>query len=357
MATATEGPDQGAESRAEAYRAWLMEGSDVGATDEQIETARRAGIDARNKRMTLTLPRTPLGLESRAQSVGTGSEGGFTVGDEAIRAIEEGLKAFGGMRSVAQIIRTTTGGDLPWPTFDDTSQTGEIVDENTAQNEQDVTFDQLILGAFKYGSKMIRVPVELLQDASVNIPQLLGRALGTRIGRIQNTHFTTGDGNAKPRGLVTAADGNTQVQATLGALTYGELVDLKHGVDPAYRMRARWMFNDQTSAVLEKLEDDNGRPLWVPGLTSGAPDRLLGFPIVVNQDMPDIDTADATSVLFGDLASYKVRETREINLLRLDERFAELHQVAFLAFSRADGDYIGDKFDNEPVVAFVNAAA
>jgi HK97 family phage major capsid protein len=85
--------------------------------------------------------------------------------------------------------------------------------------------------------------------------------------------------------------------------------------------------------------DTAGAPLWQPDFRVGAPDEILGFPYTINQSM----TAPATavkSILFGDLSKYIVRDVRDFTLLRLDERFAEYHQVAFLAFSRHDGDLL-----------------
>jgi hypothetical protein len=41
--------------------------------------------------------------------------------------------------------------------------------------------------------------------------------------------------------------------------------------------------------VIRKLKDTTGRPIWTPGLRDGIalgqPDTLLGYPVVVNQDI------------------------------------------------------------------------
>ena len=109
------------------------------------------------------------------------------------------------MRQAASIIRTDSGADLPIPTANDTAQTGAILDINTQVANQDVTFGQLVLKAWKYSSKQVLVPVELMQDSAVNLPAMLGEMLGERIGRIQNTHFTTGAGTTLPFGITVQA--------------------------------------------------------------------------------------------------------------------------------------------------------
>src|SRR5690606_8911689 len=113
---------------------------------------------------------------------------------------EEALLAHGGMRSVATILRTDSGASLPIPTMNDTSNKGAILAENSQTSEQVLTFNQLVLESYKYTSKHILVSVELLQDSAINVAEFIGKALGTRIARITNDHFTTGSGNGQPNG-------------------------------------------------------------------------------------------------------------------------------------------------------------
>ena len=82
-----------------------------------------------------------------------------------------------------------------------------------------------------------------------------------------------------------------------------------------------------------------GVPLWSPGLSPGAPDTILGYPFVVNQHMVTPATA-VRSIIFGDFRKYQIRDVRDITLVRLDERYADYHQVGFLAFARSDGDLL-----------------
>ena len=333
--------------RAQALRAWFLRGSNQSPGEDLAQAAHRSGIDLQNKLLDFNIPSRPLATldrdgmdawERRALASGTDSAGGHTVPDDMMRPLEEALLRFGGIRRVAEVIRTDTGARMPWPTANDTSQKGEIIDENEQVNQQDVVFGTMALSAYKYSSKMILVPVELLQDSSVNIPEFLGRTLGTRIGRITNEHFTTGDGNDKPQGIVGASElGTTALSPT--EIEWEDLVDLEHSVDPDYRQNARWTFQDGTLRELKKLKDGEDRPLWLPGLAVREADTILGYPYIVNQEVPAM-AADQEAVLFGDLSKYKVRDVRGVTLLRLDERFADFHQVAFLAFSRHDGDLL-----------------
>lgn len=275
--------------------------------------------------------------ESRAQSVGTSTAGGFLVPEGFSGALEASMKAFGGMRQASTVFATDSGNDLPWPTVNDNSNVGELLAENTGAAEQDVTFGQIVFKAYKYSSKLVRVSLELLQDSAFSMDSLLAELFGERIGRITNTHFTTGDNAGKPQGVVTASSaGVTAASAT--AIAADELISLFHSVDPAYRSgpKVAWMFNDSTLAAIRKLKGSDNNYLWQPGLRAGEPDLLLAKPYFVNQDMASISTGNKT-VLFGDFSKYRIRDIRGIAVQRLIERYAELAQVGFIAFSRHDG--------------------
>lgn len=294
--------------------------------------------------------------EHRAQSVGTASGGGYTVPQGFSGKLEESLLAYGGMREASYVFATDKGNDLPWPTVDDTAQTGALLAENTQVANQDVTFGQITFKAYKYSSKQVIVSAELLQDSGVDIEAYLASALGTRLARITNTHFTTGDNSAKPQGVVTgASNGKTGTTGQTLSVIYDDLVDLVHSIDPAYRRLpgCAWMMHDSSLKVVKKIKDSQNRPLWLPNLTGGEPDTLLGYPIVINQDVA-VMAANAKSILFGNFQKYFIRDTKGFTLLRLTERFADYHQVAFLAFMRTDGRVMDAGTD--PIKYYTNSA-
>lgn len=282
-------------------------------------------------------------LESRAQAVNfatsglmaaDGSTGGYFVPDEMMGPFERAMLQFGGMRQVATIISTSTGADMPMPGLNDTANEGEIVGENTGVAEQDIALTELRLGSFKFSSKMVKVSIELLQDSAINVPALLGELLGERIGRISNRYFTVGTGTSQPRGIVTDAV-NSTVTTSAGTITYAQILDIKHKVDPAYRGNARWMFADPILVRVKKLLDTTGRPIFVPSIVVGEPGTIDGDPYTINSHMPV--NATGKGIIYGDLSKYLIREVLGVQLIRLDERYAENLQVAFIAIARMDG--------------------
>lgn len=341
----------------DAVRGWFLRGAKShGPVPEHMQkAAHRVGLNLDSNALDFKLAsRAMSGMTSEDRKVwkqyldeeramagpqSTTSVGGFSIQDEAMREVEVALLQFGAMRQVSSILRTEKGGPLPIPTVNDTTNVGSLIGEGVTVGTQDAVFGQLVLDAWKYTSKSVLVSVELMQDNSVNLPQLLGRLLGERLGRIQNTHFTTGTGTGQPNGIVTAATFTQALTTNTTAITFANLIALYHSVDPAYRNTSRFMMNDNSISKLKLMVDSQGRPLWLPGLVDRAPDTILGSPYTINQDMSSM-TISAKSILFGDFSKYLIRDVKDFTFLRLDERFAEFLQVAFLAFIRTDGDLL-----------------
>ena len=277
-----------------------------------------------------------LGVESRVQSIGDNIKGGFFVPEGVMQPFEAAQLQFGSMRnSGAQVLTTSDGRDIPWPTYDDTSNQGRILTENAPVSTTDVTIGNSVLHAYMYSSDFVKVPWALLQDSEFDIAGMIGAITGERNGRITNVHFTTGDGSSKPFGVAQQATTGVTAAATT-SITADEYLDLKHSVDPAYRDGAKWMFHDSTLKALKKLKDGNGNYLWMSGLRDGEPNTIDGDPYVINQQVASI-ASGAIAVLYGGFSHYKIRDVSGSQLLRLDERFADNGQVAFLLFSRHDG--------------------
>lgn len=274
-----------------------------------------------------------------AQGVGTGAGGGYLVPDDFRKQIIETMKAFGAVQEVAQVINTSTGATLPWPTNDDTGNVGALLAENTQATEQDLTLGMADIGAYKYTSKIVRVSLEFLQDVDwLDAEGFLKRKFAERLARIHNQHFTTGTGTNQPLGIVTGATSGATA-AAVAAFTADELIDLQHSVDPAYRnARSKFMLSDVALKSARKLKyAGSGEYMFQVSTAGDVPNLLAGSPYVINQDMA-VPATGVKSLLYGDFeAGYIVRLVKAFELIRLDERYADYGQVGFIAFDRADG--------------------
>lgn len=343
-----------------ALRAWMLSRHDSGGKirPEWRAAAQKLGVDLNSPafpfQMSPVAPKSARATdmqawEQRALTVTT-TAGGYLISAEMNRSLEEARLFYGPMLQLGTVIRTQTGANLPFPTFNGTATKGRILGINTQVTQTDPAFGQMVLGAFKYSSDMVLVPEELIEDSGVPLSDFLGRALGERIGRILNEHFTTGAGTTLPFGVVpqaTAVNLGTGTATTFGSTTdgtaYRNLLKILHGVDIAYRNngdKVGWMMNDVTLQNIAGFVDSTGRPLWVPSLVAGEPDRLLGYRIFINNDMTSTMANNARTVLFGDFSKYYIREVRDVQILSSRERFIDFHQTAFLAFGRYDGNLL-----------------
>jgi HK97 family phage major capsid protein len=367
---------RGGEDADLAFRGWMMTQCGKEPTAEQAAAAKRTSLNLARREYVIQLPKHKLrttthddlrewesraALETRAQSL-TAAAGGYVVNPELIREFEKARLWYGPMLNggdgMPQIIRTSTGATLPFPTTNDTTNKGVRLAENTQVANQDVALSIMNLTAFKYSSKMILVSIELMQDAGINLPEFLGAALGERIARIVNDETTVGTGTTMPWGMVTRAVASalpTGTATSFGATTaiaYANLIAFVHSVDVAYRQNAKFMMHDLTLAKIKALVDTTGRPVWSPSFAVGAPDTLFGYPYAINNSMVSTLANGVKSIVFGDLTKYKIREVRDITILRSDDRFIDWHQSAFLAFARYDGDLLNA--GTNPVMAAVH---
>jgi HK97 family phage major capsid protein len=148
--------------------------------------------------------------------------------------------------------------------------------------------------------------------------------------------------------------GRTAASAT--AITLGELIDLSHEVDPAYRASPTcgYMMNDKILAVIKKLSlaaTNMGAGTWQPSFRDGAPATINGFPYWVNQDMVSTVATATRTVLFGDFSKYNVRIAKDMTILRNDALHMATGEVGFYAHARWDGEL----FDTTAVKHLVQA--
>lgn len=288
-----------------------------------------------------------IAMVRNTMSTTTGSQGGYTVPTQVSTDLVNALKDYGGIRRIADRLLTSTGQTINYPTSDGTAEVGEIITQNTTATASDATFGQVAIGAFKFSSKIITVPIELLQDSVIDVEAFVAQRVRDRIGRIQNTKFTIGVGTTEPNGLTVAATvGKTGLAGQTLTIIYDDLVDVIDSIDVAYAGMGplTWQFGQSLRKVIRKIKDTTGRPIWTPnydaGIAGGLADQLLGYDVNINNDMP-APGVSAVSLSFGQHKKYLVRDTMEVTLFRFDDSaYMSKGQVGFLAWARADANLL-----------------
>lgn len=366
------------EHRALAMAGWMRLQMGEELTDEMEEAAQLAGYNLNRRQLMFNSPTTqfvnqlsqqyrsvhPAQLGDRNRyfnaplTTQTGSSGGNVIPPETlIRELEINMLAFDGVAQVADLMVTSTGETMSWPTVDDTGNSGVQIGENTNLDNAGAggpipTFAKVQWDAYKLSSQAILVPYELLEDNVVNLPGVLGQLMGERIGRLRNSKYTNGTGTNEATGIVTAATlGVTAASAT--AIASDEVIDLEHSVDPAYRIGSRYMAHDTVVLHLRKLKDNEGRYLWQNGFNAGVPDTLNNHPLTINQAMASSVATGNKTLLFGQLNRYKIRRVNGFRLYRLEERYRDSDQDGFILLIREDGNLLQS---GTPPVKFLQQA-
>jgi HK97 family phage major capsid protein len=309
--------------------------------------------------MSRDLTAEQVALIKNTMSTTTGSEGGFTVKSDVASSVIEAIASYAGIREVASRIVTAQGNPLSYPSSDGRTEEGEIIAENNPATDADMAFGTVPLNVFKYSSKVIAIPIELLQDTTVDIVALLNKRVRDRIGRIQNRMMTAaGTGTGSPFALVTAASvGKVGATGQTTTVTYDDLIDLIDSIDEGYGEDGkRFMFGQTVRRTVRKIKDTAGRPIWTPsydlGMSARTPDLLLGYPVQINNHMP-APAANAKCIAFGDLGQYQIRDAMDVTLFRFeDSAYLKKGQIGFLAWSRSGGNLL----DTNAVKVYQNSA-
>jgi HK97 family phage major capsid protein len=287
------------------------------------------------------------------QVAGTDNLGGYLVPQEFSNELDMASEFTGEVERLAKKLNTAGGGLLDYPTLNDTATDANLVSEASAVTVQDMTFGNKQLSAYNYSS-LVKVSQQLLQDSAFDLNAFLVEAMGERIARATNAAFTTGTGSSQPQGIITgSAAGKTAASAT--AITADEILDLIYSIDPSYRNKPGFalMAHDNVIAAIRALGlgSANDFPVFIPSMTAGEPDRIFGVPVYVNNDMASSIATGAKTLLAADFSKFVVRNAGGIQMLRLNERFADELEVGFVSWKRSDSVVL----DNRAVKHLVQA--
>lgn len=249
------------------------------------------------------------GLEIQANlSTLSDPDGGYLVPIEIEKNVERLALASLAMRRLARIV--TSRGEYTKP-LSKGGATGGWVAEKAARPETDTPDLQLFSPAMNEVYAMPSVTQKLLDMSDFDVEAWLLEEINDVFVTTEGTGFITGNGVSQVKGII-----DSTLMIANGSWTYGKtgyiagghasllnntdkLIDLQHALKPVYRQNGTWLLNDTTFAVIRKMKDGEGNYLWRPGLAENAPDTLLGKPVEIDDNMPDIG-ADAYPVAFGD---------------------------------------------------------
>jgi HK97 family phage major capsid protein len=288
----------------------------------------RAGADTRELRSILQEDVTALG--------------GAVVPTSFSRRLVDWLEFYSGARrlDVSHYV-TPDGSALTIPVVS-SHGTATLTGEGTALAENDATFSNVTLHAWKYGS-LTQVSSEMIADSGVDLLAFVAQDVARQIGRATDIGYTSGNGTAQPTGIMPSFGiGGTAQTLSTGIPSFANLIDLQYSIAPAYRQRgAQWFGHNTSFAKLRKVVDSTGRPMWSPSMEQGEPDRLLGSECVMGPNVSAFSTAATThSLAFGWFGGFAIRDAGSISLLRSDDFSFSQDLVTFRGLLRTDSAVI-----------------
>lgn len=281
--------------------------------------------------------------EYRAMQADNDVGGGYIVAPQKFVAqLLKEVDDIAPLRQFANVIPLTTAASLGVPTLDSDLDDADWTSELATGDESEITFGKRELRPYPL-AKLVKVSNKLLRIAAINPDQLVRERLAYKHGVAAEKAYMTGDGNQKPLGLFTAsADGISTSRDVVGSNTKtvikaDSLIDTKYALKGQYHPQARWFFHRLVLAEIRKLKDNDGQYLWQPGITGGAPDRILDMPYTLSEYAPSTLTAGKYVAILGDYRYYWIADALDMQIQRLVELYARTNQTGFIGRLETDG--------------------
>ena len=281
-----------------------------------------------------------------AMSGGVGESGGYLAPSEWDRQVREAQRARSPMRQVSLIVPTSVRG---YSTLWNLGGWGSGWVGETAARPATTTPTLRPL-EFDHGEIYAnpQITQQLLDDADFPIDRFITDGMADMFDIQESIAFVAGNGVNKPRGFLTYVPdgasherhpgGNLQIVPTGSASELGDpddFVDFVYSHPAPYRQNARWMMNSFTAAIIAKMKDGDGNYLWRETYVAGQPATLLGYPVTINEDMPNI-APGSFPIAFGDFRrGYVINDRKGVRVLR--DPYTNKPFVGFYATKRVGG--------------------
>ena len=190
-------------------------------------------------------------------------------------------------------------------------------------------------------AKYIKVSNKLLR-LNPDVEALVIARLAYKFGITFEKAGMTGSGANQPLGIFTAsADGistgrDVSTGNTATSIQTDGLIEAKYTLKAGYWSTAKWVFHRDAVKQLAKLQDDDGRYLWMNSIQLGQPDMLFGLPVFVSEYAPNTFTTGLYVGAVGDFSFYHIADALDFTVQRLNELYAATNQTGFIGRLESD---------------------
>jgi len=289
-----------------------------------------------------------LVLEGKALSTAVAADGGYLVDPQTAETIRSMLVSTSSLRAAANVVQVDA---TSFDVLIDRSEVGSGWATEVAPQAETATplIDRISIKLHEL-SAMPKASQRLLDDTAFDVEGWLASKIATRFIRAEAAAFINGDGVDKPRGILLPPKvanaswtwGNLGYIPTGAAADFATtnasdcIVNLVYALGADYRANGTFIMNSKTAGAVRKMKDADGRFMWGDSLQAGEPARLMGYPVLICEDMPDV-AANSHPIAFGDFtAGYTIAERPDLRILR--DPFSAKPNVLFYANKRVGGD-------------------
>lgn len=242
-------------------------------------------------------------------------------------------------------------GDLVIPYYDESSTaiTVAFAEEFTELTSSVGNFTNITLSDYLAGALTL-ISRKLINNSQFDIVAFVIDKMAYAIARfIENVCLNGGKPDAETSvNMVKGLAGSVTKLVNAGsttAITADNLVDLKDAVKDAFQKDAIWIMSTATRTALRKLKDEMGRFLLNDDISSPFGTTLMGKPVYVSDNMPDI-ASGKVSIWFGDMKGLATKFSEDVNIQVLREKYATQHAVGVVGWVSFDA-----KVENAQAIA------
>lgn len=227
----------------------------------------------------------------------------------------------------------TVKGKLSIPYYDETSGDITMAYANEFEDLQSNSgsFKTIELAGFLAGV-LTKVSKSLVNNSQFNIVSFVVDQMAYNAARFVERELLVGT-EGKIAGLSTVKLTKTAASAT--AITADELIEFQALVKDVFQNDAIWIMSSNTRTALRKLKDGNNRYLLQDDITAPFGKVLLGKPVYISDNMPDMATG-ATAIYYGDMSGLAVKITEDLEIQILREKYATQHAIGVVGWMELD---------------------
>lgn len=220
------------------------------------------------------------------------------------------------------------------------------------QNE----FSQLISSSGSTGSvtltgflagALTKVSRSLINNSNIDIVAFVVDEMAYAIKRFIEHELLIGT-DQKVEGLSTLSNG--VVCASASAITADEIIKLHDSVKDDFQNNAIWIMSPATRTAVRLLQDGVHRYMLQDDISLPFGTSLLGKPVYVSDNMPDIGDGGAV-IYYGDMKGLATKFSEDINVQVLRERFADEHADGVIGWFEFDAKVINEQMIAKMVMA------